>query len=654
MSILRVALRRRSDGSIEELGLVDGDANGKWLVRTADGTVTEVPKGNVLVPPYGSVNHLLHTRSGELKELALRDFARVAKQLLADHEATRSSGSSPGLGWKELKQKLEQVVPPGTVEPKTFTAVQRELKGDADVIAKGNPIVYSIRKGVELSLLDVPDPTPSTEDEGPEAGKLITEPEPLEEPAVVQPSLGAEVEPESEKRQTLSAVLGTMGISGDHVRDRRALATGILHVSRELSAAHVKALRRQDFEEVDQHQLWLLLAARGERLQGLIQPSADHLQAALVQAFAEAARSRKGPSAKSAERLANVVFTEVVDWDIPQLVDLARSALQWMPAPSPAVAGHLVEAFSRAVARSARELPSVTQLAPVARLAERLTLEEGSPRVAMLMSLGRRDATTLADSMWWKMSFADLVEAGRGELSRMLELPDMATKIVGPTVTAAIDSAQSRASLASVMGAPPCLARHVDAGQIAAAWARVAQTDGAASAWLDVLQDKRGVAALRGEISDLKQGLQEEELRRSELETRLAESVAQVTRVSAQLTAALAESGSTSSAELGQARLDVLRSLSSVAALALVGARAHADAALEQKVLFQTAREGLTPISMPGDSVRFDPTVHDSLGAMVDVNHPVLVIRPGYTLDRSNEDTVVLLKAQVAAESEGT
>lgn len=654
MSIPRVALRRLSDGSIEELGLVDGAADGKWLIRTADGAVTEVPKRNVLVPPYGSVNHLLHTRRGEVKEQALRNFARVAKQLLADHEATRSSTSSPGLGWKELKQKLEHVVDPGTVEPKTFTAVQRELKSDADVIAKGNPIVYSIRKGVELSLLDVPDSTSSTEDESPEAGEPIAEAAPSEEAAVAQPSSATEDEQESGDQQTLAVVLGTMGIGGDHVRDRRAIATSILHVSRELSAAHVKTLRRQGFAEADQLQLWLLFAARGERLQGLNQPSADHLQTGLAQAFAEAARRRTGPSAKSAERLANVVFTKVVEWDVPQLLDLARSALQWVPGPSADVAGRLVEAFSNAVTRSTRELPSVTQLAPVARLAERLTLEDGSPRVAMLMSLGRRDATTLADSMWWKMSFADLVEAGRGELGRTLELPDIATKIVRPTVTATIDSAQSRASLALVMGAPQCLARHVDAGQIAAAWARVAQTDGAASAWLDVLQDKRGMAALRGEISELKQGLQEEELRRSDLETRLAESVAQVTRVSTQLSAALAEGGSTSSAELDQARLDVLRSLSSVAAFALVAARAHADAALEQKVLFQTAREGLTPISMPGDSVRFDPTVHDSLGAVVEVDHPVLVIRPGYTLDRGTEDTVVLLKAQVASESEGT
>jgi molecular chaperone GrpE (heat shock protein) len=191
-------------------------------------------------------------------------------------------------------------------------------------------------------------------------------------------------------------------------------------------------------------------------------------------------------------------------------------------------------------------------------------------------------------------------------------------------------------------------ARFISAGALTAAMERVAQNDARAAEWMVHLRRDETVSELRDKAIEATRAAEDAETRATGAQSQLERLNTELATVREQLRKAVEHNADAGEAQLRQAKLDVLRSLANLASHVLGSQAAQEDPSLSQRVEFTLRREGLSIIGSSGESVPYDPALHDAQGQHVNPGSPVSVGRGGYTYDAGNE-TVVLAKALVSA-----
>lgn len=268
-------------------------------------------------------------------------------------------------------------------------------------------------------------------------------------------------------------------------------------------------------------------------------------------------------------------------------------------------------------------------------------------RFRMAAVIGRLDSELLGDTDWLKgITATDLVTFD-------LLIPPLLNNArwqdsLRATAESAVRAVGSRRQLLLLLSSTT-VASLVSADIAIAALRRTAGADPALREWLAGLAQTDAIEALGAEVArEAAAAIAARELVRQrdgqvqELASRLADAQGRL--------ALAADSYSTTrESTLAQAERDAYRLLASALSTVETAVDRLDPESLLIKLHQQVRRRGIEPIGQRGESVAFDPSLHEAPGGRPDAGSPVVVGRSGYLWVRGDQREV-LIKALVTGE----
>jgi hypothetical protein len=649
----RLAIRRERDKTFTLLGSVESADRDQVTFTTPSGTTESVTRRDIIFVEVGSLNHFARLDPERLSEAFRAAPLAVFEQALID-----ASGELSGA---QLRAKLVQAGLDSDLVETRWSELRTSLESGAGVktVRSGSTTKYSWKGDRAPRLREFVPPAHS------QAPATATEPEPKpdskqiatapQDTVAKAPSTEPEVKGDSSLAGLLRQIMGK-----DAPRQHSELSDSVLRVANSLRDVPEDSLTVLATVPSEERELVRILLALRPKKSDLWPDAPAQLEpwmvsAALTSAVGEASRERRDAAsfASFATRLVRRTDLSAIPLHLIAHVFVVAAGSTGAQTPAKPVldlAGFLADRISTSTDSEWSEMNSL--LPRVGRELSRLPLDADGPRSRCLAAVFvvRRDLL-LGELLWRGIDFDALDEATVGVLRRCLMDPDIADFVVKPRVQDFVAHCSTRHGLGRVVGMRGQFAKYVSAESIAEAVRRVASNDANVSGWLNLLQQKHVVDAALRARDEAVASVTESTAERADLERRLVMLQEQIAATKADLLRASAANKSVDEAHLRQAKLDVLRTLATLALTIKSSATASADATLSQRVDFALSREGLEPIAAAGASASYDPAVHDALGRHIDPGEPVSVGRAGYTYTDA-DIRLVLIKAQVSAVQE--
>lgn len=210
----------------------------------------------------------------------------------------------------------------------------------------------------------------------------------------------------------------------------------------------------------------------------------------------------------------------------------------------------------------------------------RLPLDEEGPRskfLAALFDIRRQHLD--GDLLWKSIELDDLHRAAGGVMRRALLDPDLAERIVRPAVAQFAAECFTRHDLGKLVTLRGTFAAYVDERALTAAMARVAKDDRKAAEWFRGLRQQELLDSVAKQRDAAVHEAETAKAATAEAEDRAARALADRDAASAALKRSSERAVQASDAQLRQAKLDVLRSLASLAVTIRESAAANEDPA---------------------------------------------------------------------------
>lgn len=686
----RLALRRQSNKSFTFIGLVSIDSKTEVTVITPDGAAETHSRSGLTFVNFGSLNHFARLDTDGLR-LALETSPRsVFEQALLD--------STKSLSVTDLKARLTQAGL-GTAEvDKAWEQVRKTFEDEADVRANGegsarkfawkgsnetrllpyinasHVIARPIPAPVE-AVTDAPAPSPANGQDPLDhsatdatATPVAPEKPPLPDESVAEAAsatatldaavaTAAQTSTPDESALPQNQLLGLLEkwLGSSSPQNLADVENSVLQIGAALTQVPVKDLKAlADVPSVERPLVQLLLLARERETKlwasepGVLDPSAA--SAAIESAIAESYRT-----SPAGDLFARFVVRVVQRTDLHQLPlalvagAFARaSALESVPSRSSShqdLASVLAQRTQTSVGEDWAQADQ--RVKDVAMGMNRLPLDEEGPRskfLAALFDIRRQHLD--GDLLWKSIELDDLHRAAGGVMRRVLLDPDLAERIVRPAVAQFAAECSTRHDLGKLVALRGTFASYVDERALTTAMSRVAKDDRKMAEWFRGLRQQELLDSVARQRDAAVQEALTAKAATAEAEKRAEKALADRDAASAALKRASEKAVQASEAQLRQAKLDVLRSLASLAVTIRESAAAKDDPALTQRLGFALRREGLVEIADSGETVNYDPGLHDAQGDHIDSGTPVIVSRCGYTYD-SRDEQLVLVKAHV-------
>lgn len=677
----RLALRREPDRSFVLLGAITADTKEQVTVRAADGRVETYPRRGLTFVAFGSLNHFALLDPEGLR----RAFDAAPRAVLEQALVDSTKGQSVG----EIKQRLTQAGVASAAVDKAWDAHRKAIDAIADVKVAGQGSARKFswtgerhtRLGDYVGLGFVEAPTDSIseevsdQDQPPLATAEANVPDsashvdPLEldasAPSQFEASAGDEeaggggIEDPDIDDPLLKALHNLLG--DDAPKALEDIEHSAVRIGSALSGTSGKELKLLSGVPEDQrHLVALVLLARKQEVRLWPEQSAalDPTKAsgAIQAAIGEASRSPLGKGVLARFVVRVLQRTELDEVALPLVANaFARAASAEEGKPSTELlelAGVLADRTKAAVGRDWEQADSL--VAGIALGMNRVPLDEDGPRSRFMAALFEMRSRLLNGDLLWKHTDPDidrlaaLDRAAGGVMRRALLDPVLGERIVKPEVERFMSECRTRHDLGRLVALRGSFAQYVDARDMIAAMGRVAKHDPKANEWFQGLRQQDRVDSAASERDTAAQEAARANTRAHEAERRTEQALADRDAGKADLLRASEANAEASDAQLRQAKLDVLRSLTSLAVTIKGSAAALDDPALLQRLAFALRREGLTEIASSGETVTYDPARHDAQGEHIDPGTPVTVGRSGYTY-HSGDESLVLVKAHVSA-----
>ncbi|MCF4122009.1 hypothetical protein L1785_13580 [Antribacter sp. KLBMP9083] len=306
----------------------------------------------------------------------------------------------------------------------------------------------------------------------------------------------------------------------------------------------------------------------------------------------------------------------------------------------------VLAAIVQALQTSDRIDVSEKGLRELGKQAALMPLAESPARQALLGRLWLLKPAEAGLARWWsEVGADDVVAVTDGALLRALAEPTIAAH-VAPKVRVAVDDAQTRRRLLTLLASPPEVAAMVDPERVGQAFARIASADKVFAAWRAVFTGAADRAAAESRITALSQ---ERDTAARRLESALKEAAAlqsNLERAHRQIDAMREADRASHGANERQLQIDAMRSVARIAALAVEEVGAGDPKRARDRITALVRRSGLETVGEIGAVVTYDPTLHDSIERGVEPGTEVSVRQPGYTWTHGGE-RVVLARATV-------
>lgn len=685
----RLALRRESDKSFTLIGLVSIDSKTEVTVITPDGAAETHTRSGLTFVNFGSINHFARLDTDGLRRALESSPRSVFEQALLDSSKSLSVTdlkarlTQAGLGIAEVDKAWEQVRKTFEDEP----GVRANGEGSARKFAwKGSEetrllpyinashVVAPPKPAPVEAVTDAPAPSPANGQDplehsvtdataAPAPEKPPLPDESVAEAASAAATLDAAVataahtstpdEPAVLKSQLLALLQKWLGSSSPHTLED--VEKSVLQIGAALTPVPVKDLKAlADVPSVERPLAQLLLLARERETRlwasepGVLDPSAA--SAAIESAIAESYRTSPAGDlfARFVVRVAGRTDLHELPLALVAGAFARASALQSVPSRSSShqdLAAVLAERTKTSVGEDWTQADQ--RVKDVAIGMNRLPLDEEGPRskfLAALFDIRRQHLD--GDLLWKSIELDDLHHAAGGVMRRVLLDPDLAERIVRPAVAQFAADCSTRHDLGKLVALRGTFAAYVDERALTTAMARVAKDDRKAAEWLRGLRQQELLDSVTKQRDAAVHEAVTAKAATAEAEDRAERALADRDASSAALRRAGEKAVEASDAQLRQAKLDVLRSLASLAVTIRESAAAKEDPALIQRLGFALRREGLVEIASSGETVNYDPGLHDAQGDHIDSGTPVIVSRCGYTYD-SGDEQLVLVKAHV-------
>lgn len=668
----RLLLRREPDKSFTLLGRVMREEGSDVTIRTVAGEEATLSRRGLLFVNVGSIPHFLNLHPGLLTEVFEQEPRAVVEQVLVDAKTPLStvqlkekliqsgiSSESLEARWADLKKALVK-----SADVKTLKQGQTKYEWKASREARLKrflPLEINSRDereaqppqgGATPMTLDEdrhrkdrsertdgePRLPPGINDE-PEATAGPDGPEDRQTPPDIG-DLSPAPAPRHPLLDALASVLGKVApptveqVAGSTLRLGAALS--------EVPDKELRVLTRLDGEAQDLARL--LLAAR-EREPAAWRSSdvsfeAQTVESAFASVIAEAARAREEDAPgtnKTLQRfLARVLSrTKAEDLPLPLVVQafIRVSSADQGDVPSKRTMQVAEVLAAKAGASFTREWDSVAAAIPdLARHSRRLPLDSSGARARLLSGVYaiRRDII-VQRAFWRDASLAELIEAAQGALRTALSDPTLADQVLAPLIAERLETLTTRSALSEVLALPSAFTRFVAPEKLRAAMQRVSGNDPVFGTWYDVISQASALSTAKTRAEEALAAADTEKLRAQAASEQLEQVQSALDAANALIQEGRKANEQARDAGNRQAKVDVLRSLASLALAFKESRSAKDDPALLQRVDFTLRREGLMPISASGESVGYDPALHDALGAHVEPGSTVIVLRPGYT-----------------------
>jgi hypothetical protein len=669
----RVLLRKLGDGRFEEVGEVIADTPTEITVTMRDGRTSDLPKAGHVLVAKGGVFHLLHMYPGRLTEIFDSHPIEVVEQVLSE-SIGRLSGA-------DIKSKLTNLrIPLATID-QAWPILKTHLDSAGTISAAGKPKKYQLKGSPRADglLRFLPQEerraTAVTEEESGAAATHHTVTSPVEvigdpaqpspsepKPPIDEPSQSAvetDVEVANLSEAGLVTILKELG-APQGLRTLEDVARRLLECASTITEAPADQITR----------LLALTGPEGEAASALLlaMPSkpkiprksrptitVEQARAAVELAVGELTRADDGvrrniaPAAVAlVDRL--LLTEEPVTLPLPLLARVL--AVLGTHATGTAkrrerLAALLAARLGELGPGGAEDVLALDQ-GSLSRAVRDLDLDASSGRALLLSAVYAVSPEGARQPQWWaQVGFDDLKRAAEGPLSKVMQDDEIATAYIAPAVRSALGELSTKRVWASILGAPRELVRHASSDLVRDALARCAASDPVARDWLTALSQQEEVdrahhetAKAAAAVTDAEERFQTASSKVDQLETERQKLLDQILHMRQ-------EDRQSSDTHDRQIKLDVLRTLATLALFVAESTAASSDAALIQNVEYVTRREGLERIETAGDEIPYEPERHDSLGQHIEPGSPGFVLRPGYTYSSQHEE-LVLIKAQVS------
>ena len=635
-------------------------------------------KGLIFVT-FGSLSHfnLLHT--DHLRKAFEADPSAVFEQALVD-----ARGS---LNVRSLKERLIQVGLPSEHVEDAWKRAKKTLDESEEVkVTKSGSLNNYLWKGEQNSRLSAFIPLTisggaeelvgqdgdalglevSVAPEVPEAEQIAPQSDPGTTPSQPEPStpgdgtfaVGTADVSDGERVDSADLLLSTLrrvlGDEAPHSVD--AIPRSVLQFGSALSKTPEEDLGAlADVPDEQRLLVTLLLVARDREI--MLWPDAPkNLDPVVARAALEAALDEASRSVESAAVLLRFV-SRVLDRtsvaDLPFLLvanAFVKSAA--VAAGSKPSKNFLLIANALAARTKASVVQEWIEVDPlildISRGMTRLPLDQDGPRSRFLAALFEIRRKHLDGELLWKGADIDALDlAAGGAMRRALQDPDISERVVRSKVEQLIKECATRRDLGKLVALRGAFAKYIEPNAIIAVMQRVAKEDPKANEWYVGLRQQEVVNKAEAACKEALEEANQARGKAEEAVQRFEKAIAERDSARAALNQAAEANAEASDAQLRQAKLDVLRTLASLAVTIKGSAAIKDDPSILQRVDFALRREGLTAIADSGDSVSYDPALHDAQGNHVETGAQVSVGRAGYSYDLG-EETLVLLKAHVS------
>lgn len=653
-------LRRAEDGRFHQVGAVSARRGKVVTLVLEDGTTTQHELSpEEITPLTGSFNHLVRVNPSVVTDMLAEHPERVFKQLLHDSEKPMSA--------KDLKGKLRDF--PGALVDKAWRTAKPLIDADGDVQRHGaKQVLYAVRDSLALDLLDLlpPQPPQSQQPQRPDVGGVVpggsetqgAEPreyslEPFDGSSrVSEPDSSPADMPAAGEAATTSLVARLAGhapgLKLASIADVSRRPMAVADLVRSLSASEREALA----SDLSQEEGRLLQVVVGPpKSAKATQPDVstpEELHALLAAALDELRRLPHEKKRLKATLLTLVDRATAAGAAEPALIVRIASVMADAPV-LPAGVDRCLGVLAEQVRSMPAPDPRSWDVVSLSRAASNVPFDRDGGRSRFVAALHAHSPEEARQPRWWeRTSVSDLAEAARGRLSSTLEDEVIANAVVAPLVNRLLDETGSRSGVSVVWSMPLALARHVDGRRMARLIADVGARDETTASWLRALSNAETVSALEQRASTLSKERDEARREAAAARTEADRLSLDLRRASDQLAAMRNAEVSERGSRDRQVRLDLLRTLSVLAAQVKQSEQARSDAALLRQVDHACRREGLQPVDAPGDVVIFDPARHEPLTPGLSAENAAIVVRGGYTW-ADGDETAVLVKAQVVA-----
>jgi len=275
-------------------------------------------------------------------------------------------------------------------------------------------------------------------------------------------------------------------------------------------------------------------------------------------------------------------------------------------------------------------------------------LQPRSGRAEVLAVVAALDPEAATDSRWWRdLTFDDLAASATGRLAAALDHPAILDRIVGPLARRSVTDAATRRRLMTVLAAPSVVTKTLPAELVRSALVRLAQNEPDLQAWVEVVADAAGRAALESRLQNTAAEAERVGQELTEARQRATTSNERALRLERDLAEAADATTTLRTSQERQIRIDTVRALADLASFVEGALVRQPPERVIARMTSMLARQGLERLGEPGADVPYDPAQHDAVGGTPETGEIVLVRRAGYTWVGPDGDDIVLVRALV-------